>query len=106
MKKYTPYIVFSFMVISWIIGIYYLTVFYTPTTVIPLFNNFYWTSTFTAMLGLTIAATIISLAALLLLKFRKKMQRWYVIHGFGLFLWMLTISSQLKIAAFNLGICH
>ncbi|WP_337019569.1 hypothetical protein [Oceanobacillus massiliensis] len=106
MKKYSFYFMLGFMVLSWIIGIYYLLVYYTPITVIPMFNNFYWTSTFSAMLGLTVAVTLTSLAVLLVIQYYKKMKRWYVIHGFGLFLWMLTISFQLKVAAFNLEICH
>ncbi|WP_085992650.1 hypothetical protein [Oceanobacillus senegalensis] len=105
MKKYSIYLLFGFMIISWGIGIYYFVTFYTPITVIPAFHNFYWTSTFTAMLGLTTIFTFISAIAIAILKF-KKIYKWYIIHGVGIFIWGFTIFSQLKIAAFNLGICH
>ncbi|RKQ30794.1 hypothetical protein [Oceanobacillus halophilus] len=106
MRKYSVYLLLGFILLSWGLGIYYVAAFYTPTTVIPMFNNFYWTSTYSAMLGLTTAFTITSILLFVIHKFYKKIYKWYLVRGIGLFAWGFVIFSQLKIAAFNLGICH
>ncbi|HLU23477.1 MAG TPA: hypothetical protein VKZ77_13515 [Bacillaceae bacterium] len=107
MRKYLFYILLGLMILSWGLGIYYVTAYDIPISVVPLLDNkFYWASSFKAMLGLTIIITIISLVAFMFRKYYNRFSKWYIIHGVGIFLWGFTLFSQARIAAFNLGICH
>ncbi|MDR9794802.1 hypothetical protein Q8A72_18255 [Aeribacillus pallidus] len=66
--KLTTVSIFVFMIISWLFGIYSLSKFYTPTIIIPIFNNYYWSTPFVGMLGLTVFFSILSVAAFFILK--------------------------------------
>jgi len=69
--KLTTVSIFVFMIISWLFGIYSLSKFYTPTIIIPIFNNYYWSTPFVGMLGLTVFFSIVSVAAFFILKLKK-----------------------------------
>lgn len=103
--KLTTVSIFVFMIISWLFGIYSLSKFYTPTIIIPIFNNYYWSTPFVGMLGLTVFFSIVSVAAFFILKYKNFRKR-TAIYSIASILWIAIIVVQFKILLFNLGICH
>ncbi|MFZ0371014.1 MAG: hypothetical protein WAM07_15565 [Halobacillus sp.] len=99
-----------FMLTSWILGFYFISILYTPTIIIPLPNHFLWTDEYKGALGLTTILTILTIP-LITYYFKKRKsfvptRKWSIAFLINLTAWLLTISAQLKIVAYNLGICH
>ncbi|ARI78999.1 hypothetical protein [Halobacillus mangrovi] len=107
-----PFLVLSLglMLASWGLGIYFISILYTPALIIPLFDQFLWMSEVKGLLGLTILFTVITLPILgFLFKTRaavsnKKSRYTLLISNYAI--WLAIVASQLKITAYNLGICH
>lgn len=98
------------MLTSWGLGIYFISILYTPSLIIPLFDRFLWMSEAKGLLGLTTLFTVITLPTLgFLFKTRnhvsnKKSRYTLLISNYAI--WLTIVASQLKITAYNLGICH
>ncbi|MGP4062775.1 hypothetical protein [Halobacillus sp. H74] len=110
MKSFPLFLSLIFMIVSWAMGSYFLSVIYTPTIIVPLFNEFIWMRDYQGMLGLT---TFFSLLTVPLITYMFKQRNritkrrmWYSIAFTTHIFWLGTIAIQLKTVAFNLGICH
>lgn len=109
-KTYPLLINLLFMLVSWAMGIYFLSVIYSPTIIIPLFNEYFWMRDDTGMLGLTAIFTALTIPLISYLYIKRnnilKKKTWYSISVVNQLFWLGTIAIQLKTWAFNLGICH
>ncbi|KHE72017.1 hypothetical protein [Halobacillus sp. BBL2006] len=98
------------MLTSWVLGIYFISFLYSPTIIIPLFDQFLWMSETKGLLGLTTLFTLFTLPLIgFLFKTRhllKKRKIRYTMLFSNYVVWLAIIASQLKITAYNLGICH
>ncbi|MGP4076711.1 hypothetical protein [Halobacillus sp. K22] len=110
MKTLSLWMSLFFMLISWTLGFYFISILYTPTIIIPLPNNFLWTNEYKGLLGLTTIITILTVP-FITYYFRKRKsyvhsRKWSAAFIINLTAWLITIAAQLKIVAYNLGICH
>ncbi|MGR9047796.1 hypothetical protein ACQ4XT_04055 [Halobacillus faecis] len=110
MKTYPLLINLLFMIISWAIGVYFLSVIYTPTIIIPLFNDFIWIRDYKGLLGLTAIFTVLTIPLVTFLYKKrgqmKKKTTWYGMNAVTHLLWLGTLALQVKTVLYNLGICH
>lgn len=105
LKRPLLFMVFIFMIMSWLIGLFSLTKFYTPTIIVPTWNSYIWVTPFLGLLGATVVFTIVTIG--IFYSQKKKINfNWKMINGVGTVFWMLVILAQLKVVAYNLGICH
>ncbi|WP_226585535.1 hypothetical protein [Halobacillus litoralis] len=110
MKSFPLLLTLLLMAASWIMGVCFLSVIYTPTIILPLFNEYFWVRNHTGLLGPTVVFTLFT-APLLIYAFLKRndlkrKKTWYSITAVTQLFWVATIALQLKTTAFNLGICH
>lgn len=106
-KKYVLLLPIILMIISWILGIYYSAKYYTPTIILPFFDQYFWVTPFQGLLLTTSIYSIFSLSInLLQLKVKFKTIIGYILLTINNVLWAIIIVLQLKVIAFNLGICH
>ncbi|MGP4069597.1 hypothetical protein [Halobacillus sp. B29] len=110
MKLLSLWMSLFFMLTSWILGYYFISILYTPTIIIPFPNHFLWTNEYKGLLGLTTIITILTIPFLTYYFSKRKSvvhtRKWSAIALINLTAWLLTIGAQLKIVAYNLGICH
>ncbi|MCA0972465.1 hypothetical protein LCM20_17860 [Halobacillus litoralis] len=110
MKTYPLIILLGTMLLSWAIGFYFISIITTPTIIIPLFDGFLWMSEYKGFLGLPLLFTVLTApVAFYIFKNRQRLLRkktWYTVFSASQLFWIATIAAQLKIIAFNLGICH
>ncbi|MRH43891.1 hypothetical protein GH741_14705 [Aquibacillus halophilus] len=108
-KNISSVIIVGLMLLSWSLGIYFLTIYFDTVLVIPTINDYLWTSPFKGILGLTsIITTITVLFFFFQYRFKlfKKQRGYLITHISHHVVWLLVVGSQLKVIAFNLGICH
>lgn len=108
--KTFPMILSISMLVSWGLGIYFISIVNTPTIIIPLFDHFLWMDHYQGFLGLTLLFSITTIP-LVLYAFQKrgeliKKKSWYSLFTASQLFWLATMAAQTKIIAYNLGICH
>ncbi|MDL4842983.1 hypothetical protein [Aquibacillus rhizosphaerae] len=109
-KKTSSIVIIGFMLVSWTIGIYFLNINYDPVLIIPTLNDFLWMSPFKAILGLTSVVTAFTILLFLsqytFKSFFQNRKKFYIAHISHHTAWILIVMLQVKVIAFNLGICH
>ncbi|WP_181350352.1 hypothetical protein [Thalassobacillus sp. CUG 92003] len=110
MKKFPLTLITVFLIISWFVGLYSLSVIDASTIVIPLLGEFLWMRNTQGLLGLTAIFTLLTLPVLTFMVTNrvtlKRLKVWYTLSGATNLAWVMIIFLQIKIAAYNLGICH
>ncbi|WP_407270939.1 hypothetical protein [Radiobacillus sp. PE A8.2] len=98
------------LILSWTIGLLFINQYYNPVVIIPTFNDYLWFDRFEGVLGLTLIVTVITML-LFFLQFKfsfltsTKLKK-IVTYSSHYVLWIAVLAIQLKVIAFNLGICH
>ncbi|MCT2535729.1 hypothetical protein NC661_06335 [Aquibacillus koreensis] len=103
-------IMIGLMIVSWVVGFYFLQGYYDTTLIIPSLNDYIWTTPFKGILGLTSIFTAVTLLLFFLqIKFKQffhQKKYFYFTHISNHLLWIAVVSVQVKVILFNLGICH
>ncbi|RWZ52214.1 hypothetical protein EQV77_16080 [Halobacillus fulvus] len=110
MKRFPLIFSSALMFLSWGLGFYFLSIVTIPTVIIPLPHEFLWMDGFQAFLGLTLLFSLLTIPLIAYIMKKRtvlsKKKSWYSILTVNQLIWAATIASQVKIMAYNLGICH
>lgn len=94
------------MMLSWITGVFFIEKYFSNlTTIIVEWDKFYWVSPYWALLGATLVISLLTLGCFWLARKLKPRYRLYMGSGVSI-IWVGVLLVQMKIIAYNLGICH
>ncbi|MEW9671389.1 hypothetical protein [Ammoniphilus sp. 3BR4] len=97
---------FVLMIVSWLTGIFFIMKYFRNlTTIIVEWDKFYWVSPFWALLGGTLAISFLTFGCFWLAPKLKPKNMLYIGSGVSI-IWVGILLVQIKIIAYNLGICH
>ena len=107
MKSFPFIVPAALMVLSWGCGLYFTSLLFTPTMIIPFFDQYLWISVSKGFLGLPLALTLITVPLLMFMyKTGSRSGKRYLLTGANALLWLAIIGVQTKLILYNLGICH